>query len=243
MEDWLDWLMPICFMYYPVGLLFKQVFTDVYILGDILINLWDYDNMTLNKCLGISLAWFIGVQLLLFISMYPWSSRLTEYSTTDDYLTKISKHNKNLNLLLKNDSNSDLINPIFETFDGIGTSRNLSEETSSTYNIPRNTSEKRFSLVQRFSQSSIRLSHNRTSYAQHQTNAQRGSINSNFENRESYFDISRKIAEDKRTTFCFQNIKYTIPVKAKNTLKVDQKQLLSNISGVIRPGEMMALMV
>lgn len=241
MEDWLNWLLPTSFMYYSVGVLFKQVFTDVYSLGDILIIIWDYEDMTLNKCLWISFAWFIGVQLLLMVSMYPWPSRLKEFKTSDDYMMKVSEHGQNL--FLTSADNTDLVNPLFETFDGIETSRHPSVDTSTTNKISRNTMEKRFSTIQRLSQRSTRFSHNRRSFSPSQSNSQMGSFHSCIDNRESYFDVTRKLSEEKRVLFCFQNITYTIPSQSENKFKGGEKRLLSNISGYIRPGEMMALMV
>jgi hypothetical protein len=79
MKDWLDWLLPVSFMRYVVGLLFNEIFSGVHVLGDVLVNIWGYDDMTLDKCILISLGWFVGVQLLIVVAMFPWPSQLKTY--------------------------------------------------------------------------------------------------------------------------------------------------------------------
>jgi ABC-type glutathione transport system ATPase component len=79
-------------------------------------------------------------------------------------------------------------------------------------------------------------------------NDDRASVASYVENRESYFQSSaaHSIPEDKKVVFSFQHMTYTIPVKGerKGTEKhaATERRLLHNVSGVVHPGEMMALM-
>ena len=232
MEDWLDWLMHFSFMQFAVGLLFNKVFSGVYVLGDVLIELWDYDHMKYWKSMVVCFAWLIGIQLLIYVAMVPWPSRLKKYDSLE------SAHVENVSIV-----NSDTSeNPMHEGED---------DERDSNLQLAKIdrgslSNSRRSSITNRSSEHNGR----RSSMIERISNTfliDQGSLATYFENRESTYSVSfrRLIPEDKRVVFSFRNISYTIPLedpKQKRSIDEAERKLLDNVSGFVRPGEMMALM-
>ena len=251
MKDWLDWLLPLSFMRYAVGLLFNEIFSGVYVLGDVLIKLWGYDDMSLNKCVLISLGWFVGIQILILVAMFPWPSRLKKYTSKQQAAVR-PVHSSTGGAAL-NPLCDDLVfgdSDVDERGDSIVqlSSLSLSQSSSPSGSVTQpSVGVESCSEPEGTGRGSImgRISN------VFDTDLDRGSVASYVENRESYFHSSaaRSLPEDKKVTFSFQNMTYTIPVKGevgdKNkhmAAAATERQLLCNVSGVVRPGEMMALM-
>lgn len=236
MEDWVDWLLPVSFMRYAVGLLFNEMFTGVFVLGEVLIEVWDYGDMTVNKCLLIAGGWFIGIQFLLLVAMFPWPSGLRKYASKK--VASCKKSNAS-------EIEGGAVNPLFEDADeerlGSVQLSSIGSGTPSTVHRPTQDD---------FRPSNVRLSMqtgSRGSVVDRISNifeSDRSTMVSYVENRQSYFDVTvaRSVPEDKRVTFSFKNITYTIPVNSKDSTVAQERRLLRNVSGVVKPGEMMALM-
>jgi ABC-type multidrug transport system fused ATPase/permease subunit len=243
MKDWIDWLLPISFMRYAVGLLFNEIFSGVYVLGDVLVTLWDYGNMTLSKCLLISCAWFVGIQLLIVIALFPWPSRLKTFVSKEEACVEKP-------LALSNSQEEPSLNPLCECSEEAEEARMGSVQLSSLSAARPSThpSSSPSSEIERVSEQGGM----RRSMADRVSNvfdSDRASVASYVENRESLYVSTAKssIPEDKRVIFSFQNMTYTIHVKGGREGKASssaakERELLCEVSGVVRPGEMMALM-
>lgn len=197
--------------------------------GEIILKYYDLDSFNMINCIIILVIYFIGLELLVIYALLPKKTKLIhvlslsdpkiQWNIIDEIIEQVDTESLQIDLLPTNQENSFSIRsmPLFNR-----SSLQLIINTSSSFSII----EPYDGIYTSFSQKESIYSEGRLT--PHLT----------YTEPENIYRLSKILEINQRVELLFRDVTYTIN-QQKNG---EKKELLHKISGIVRPGEMCAIM-